>query len=235
MVSDMDLGLYQAQEEHYYGKYRGKVTRNDDDRHQGRIKARVPEVLGDIETNWALPCSPYAGDGMGQFAIPPVEAGVWIEFEAGDVSRPIWSGCWWGENKVPRKNDGAMADPSVKIIQSDEKMMIAFDDSTKTIHISDKNGSNMLEIKLGQGTATLKGATKVVIETPQIELVKSSTHPLVFGDDLLQYLIQIAAQFNAHTHPAELALGIFPITPAPPVPFFTAATPSMLSTKVKTG
>ena len=32
--------------------------------------------------------APYAGDGVGVYTIPAPGAGVWIEFEAGDVSRP---------------------------------------------------------------------------------------------------------------------------------------------------
>ena len=51
--------------------------------------------------SWALPCVPYAGTTSGFFAIPPVGAGIWIEFEAGDVSRPIWSGAWWGSGELP--------------------------------------------------------------------------------------------------------------------------------------
>jgi hypothetical protein len=37
--------------------------------------------------------------------------------------------------------------------------------------------------------------------------------------------------FNAHVHPGETAGGVLPVTPAPPVPFFPAATPSLISTK----
>jgi hypothetical protein len=32
----------------------------------------------------------------GIFALPPVGAGVWVEFEQGDPYHPIWVGCWWG-------------------------------------------------------------------------------------------------------------------------------------------
>lgn len=28
--------------------------------------------------------------------IPQIGAGVWIEFEQGNVDYPIWSGCWYG-------------------------------------------------------------------------------------------------------------------------------------------
>ena len=28
--------------------------------------------------------------------IPPIGAGVWVEFEQGDPDYPIWVGCFWG-------------------------------------------------------------------------------------------------------------------------------------------
>lgn len=80
----------------FYGKYRAVVTNTDDPMQLGRIQARVADVMGRDESGWAWPCVPFAGNGMGFFALPPVGAGVWIEFEHGDPDTPIWSGCWWG-------------------------------------------------------------------------------------------------------------------------------------------
>lgn len=219
----------------YYGKYRGIVSDNSDPNNLGRIKARVQELLGDVDTGWALPCVPYAGDGEGQFTVPPQGAGVWIEFESGDLSRPIWSGCWWGENQVPEDNGGTGATPPLKIIRSETGLMVTMDDDSQMITVSDSDGNNMLEIKVQQGQITLKSATKAIVEAPQIELVEGATHPVVFGDDLLQYLNQLVTMFNAHIHPGQLAAGFIPVTPAPPVSPFPPATPALLSTRVKTG
>lgn len=80
----------------FYGKYRGVVTDNQDPFMIGRVRARVPDVMGSDESGWAMPCAPFGGRGMGFFALPTVGAGVWIEFEHGDPDYPIWSGCWWG-------------------------------------------------------------------------------------------------------------------------------------------
>lgn len=219
----------------YYGKYRGTVKDNKDPKKMGRIRALVPEVLGDVVSGWALPCTPYAGDGVGQFIVPSENAGVWIEFEAGDVSRPIWTGCWWGEEKLPKDASGAATTPPLKIIRSEKGLMITMDDNTQTITLSDENGKNMLKIKVQSGQITVQGAVKAVVEAPQIELVENATHPVVFGDQLLQYLNQLVQLYQSHMHPGELALGVFPVTPAPPVPPLPPATPTLLSTKVKTG
>ena len=227
--------LNEAVQSRYYGKYRGIVTDNQDPENLGRIRAKVPEVLKDVVSGWALPCTPYAGNGTGQFTVPPVDAGVWIEFEAGDVSRPIWAGCWWGSGELPTDNAGTAAVPDLKIIRSEKGLMVTMDDGSQTITVSDKNGNNMVEILVQQGKITVKGATKAIVEAPLIELVENAAHPVVFGDKLLQYLNQLVALYNAHLHPGELALGVLPVTPAPPVSPFTPPTPDLLSTKVKSG
>ena len=80
----------------YYGKYRGTVVNNIDPLQIGRIQAIVPDVSGLIPTSWAMPCVPVAGANMGVFTVPPIGAGVWIEFERGDPDYPIWVGGYWG-------------------------------------------------------------------------------------------------------------------------------------------
>ena len=80
----------------FYGKYRGTVTINVDPEQRGRIMAMVPDVLGLIPSSWAMPCFPIAGKQQGTYFIPQIGAGVWVEFENGDPSYPIWTGCFWG-------------------------------------------------------------------------------------------------------------------------------------------
>lgn len=80
----------------FFGKYRGTVLNNIDPMQMGRIQATVPDVSGFIPTNWAMPCLPVTGLQNGVFTVPPIGAGVWIEFEQGDPSYPIWVGGFWG-------------------------------------------------------------------------------------------------------------------------------------------
>lgn len=85
----------------FLSKYRGKVENNIDPMQLGRIQVSVPSVLGEGRMSWAMPCVPYAGSGVGFFAIPPVGANIWVEFEGGNPDYPIWSGCFWGVGEVP--------------------------------------------------------------------------------------------------------------------------------------
>jgi hypothetical protein len=132
-----------------YGKFRGKVTDNKDPLMLGRIRAQVPAVLDDEETGWALPCSPYAGPGVGIFFIPPVGANVWIEFENGDPDYPIWVGGFWGVGEAPKTP--ALA--GIKVIKTD----------TATITLSDLPGLNGVTIE------TITGL-KIVMDFKGIEL-----------------------------------------------------------------
>jgi uncharacterized protein involved in type VI secretion and phage assembly len=89
----------------FFGKYRGKVKNNVDPMQQGRIHVSVPAVLGEGSLSWAMPCVPYAGSQVGFFAIPPVDANVWVEF-GGDPDAPIWSGCFWARAKSLHAGSG---------------------------------------------------------------------------------------------------------------------------------
>jgi uncharacterized protein involved in type VI secretion and phage assembly len=80
----------------FQGKYRGTVVNNIDPEQRGRIMAIVPDVSGLVPTSWALPCLPWGGIQTGFFCVPPVGAGVWVEFEQGDPDYPIWTGCFFG-------------------------------------------------------------------------------------------------------------------------------------------
>lgn len=215
-----------------FGKYRGIVMDNKDTTNRGRLKVKVPSVLPDVEV-WAMPCLPYTGKDVGTYIIPEPDAGVWVEFEAGDRSFPIWSGGYWVDDELPKLNNGNRAKPGIRMIRSEKGLQIALQDDDETITISDTNGKNKITIIVQEGKIRMEADMKIVIESPQIELVENSTHPVVFGDDLLQYLNNIVSIFNAHIHPG--VLGNAPVTISPPLITLPPATSVLLSTKVKTG
>jgi uncharacterized protein involved in type VI secretion and phage assembly len=223
-----DRGERERPADRFYGKYRGTVVDVTDPSGMGRLKASVPEVLGDIPSGWAAPCTPYAGAGVGLYTVPPVGAGVWIEFEAGDPSRPIWSGCWWGQNEVPNTATGSPATPPIKILHSEQGLLISLDDATRCITVLASSGTK-LTLEAAGDKATLAAGARVVIDAPQIELGDGASHPVVFGDDLQQHLSQVASMFSAHVHPTAWGPS------GPPVPVLPTPSPSMLSTRVKAG
>lgn len=85
----------------YYGKYRATCVNNVDPLMIGRIQAIVPDVSNVVPTSWAMPCLPVTGIQNGVFTVPPIGAGVWIEFEQGDPDYPIWVGGYYAAADVP--------------------------------------------------------------------------------------------------------------------------------------
>ena len=110
-----------SSEKKYFGKYRGTVLQNVDPMFKGRIMCLVPDVLGPTPSNWCEACTPLAGPTgppMGVYMVPPIGAGVWVEFEQGEPERPIWSGCRFGTGDIPPLAlAGNPADPNI-VIQS---------------------------------------------------------------------------------------------------------------------
>ncbi|RCJ29434.1 hypothetical protein A6770_22140 [Nostoc minutum NIES-26] len=101
----------------FYGKYRGIVTNPIDAKFLGRVQALV--TVGGTPINvLAEACTPFAGPGVGFYAIPPTGAGVWIEFEEGDLNKAIWTGCWWKPGEVQLMFTPEPAQPNTLVLRT---------------------------------------------------------------------------------------------------------------------
>ena len=149
------LDALERDADRYYGKYRGIVADNQDPLRIGRLQAFVPEVLQDVTSGWALPCVPYAGTTSGFYAIPPLGAGVWIEFEAGDTSRPIWSGAWWATGEVPMDEKSTPSQPTRKILRTEFGLIVSLDDAAQTITLSDGSQYQVPQVVHGDRVSAL--------------------------------------------------------------------------------
>jgi hypothetical protein len=100
----------------FFGKYRATVVDNVDPLSQGRLILQIPDVLGLLPSDWAMPCLPFAGISMGSFVRPIPGAGVWAEFEQGDPQFPIWTGCYWNEPPQSIPLAARQAPPGVAVV-----------------------------------------------------------------------------------------------------------------------
>jgi phage baseplate assembly protein gpV len=144
-----------------WGKYRGTVT--EVDATTMRIKAKVLGALpGGAVSGWCEPCVPYAGKKVGVVMLPDIGSGVWIEFERGDVSHPIWVGCFWNKGEVP---ESASAD--VKSIVTGAGSL-AFDNGASSVTLQDTNQDSL---SLDTSGATLSaGAGKVELDASGVSI-----------------------------------------------------------------
>ena len=116
----------------FWGKYQGTVINNIDPELRGRLQVMVPDVTGLLPSTWAEACAPLAGPTgppMGVYLVPPIGAGVWVEFEHGDANRPIWVGCRWGSQAdVPSiARAGLPVSPSIVLQTAGQNMIVISD------------------------------------------------------------------------------------------------------------
>ncbi|HYP64218.1 MAG TPA: phage baseplate assembly protein V [Acidocella sp.] len=144
----------------FYGKYRGTVV--DVDASNMAVKATVPAVLGLTPTGWCLPCVPYAGPQVGFCMLPDLGANVWIEFEGGDVSKPIWAGCFWLASDIP-----GSADAAVKSIIT-QAGTLAFD--TNQSSITATGAQSQTVVLDAQGVTATAGSGSVAVASSGVTI-----------------------------------------------------------------
>lgn len=165
MLEELWIQLQQMQAGKVFGKYAGTVVDTNDPNQMGRVKVRAPTVLAEQEV-WAMPCVPYAGDGVGFYFIPPVGAGVWVEFEGGDVSRAIWAGCYWSQGQLPPDASSA----EIKLIRTAKAQLRIDDSSGETVLKNDNDVSTtwdtMVTTEVSPSTLTVSADGVVTDSAP---------------------------------------------------------------------
>ncbi len=176
----------------YYGKYRGIVVDSNDPEKMGRITAQVPEVLQDQITPWALPAVPFAGPGHGLVLIPEPGDGVWIEFEAGDPSRPIWTGCWWAPGELPDPGDIL-----TRALVTTKGHKFVLDDLKNEIQLLHSDGAEMkmtsddIKLKIGDAEFTMT-KDQISLKVTTTEITMTATELTLKGGPTAQLKLSSA-------------------------------------------
>ena len=209
--------LMQKVERRFYGKYRGFVVNNMDPKRLGRLTLRVPSVLGsDVVTGWAMPCVPYGGqENQGFWCIPEVGAGVWVEFEEGDLEFPIWVGTFWSEpggaSEIPTLNDAdgkerknEQAQPTRKILKTNKGHTIQFEDADGKEMVILVEATHKHVVTLNKdGIQITDGVNgnKIIMGQDGIQLGSSGAHEhFVLGDQFMANVKEFVTKFNTHKH-----------------------------------
>jgi len=161
------------QSKKYYGVYRATVVNNVDPLQTGRIIVLVPDAGGVTPSSWAMPCVPIAGKQMGTFMVPQIGAGVWVQFEAGDPDRPVWTGGWWGSAaEVPALAlAGVPGDPNI-VLQTTLQNAIVISDlpgPTGGIMLKSTTGATIIVNDTGIYIQNGKGAS-IVLAGPSVTI-----------------------------------------------------------------
>lgn len=180
------VDVAEFQRTRHFGKYRGLVSDIGDPETRCRIKATVPAVYGEATSPWAMPSVPFAGPQHGLVLLPEVGDGVWIEFEGGDISRPIWSGCWWASNQRPQPQGD-----TVRLLATSGGHQVIVDESADEIKLVHPGGA---ELTLGKQEITLKlGQCELKITTSEIVLNNGMVKVTTAGASLVNDAMKVGA------------------------------------------
>ena len=153
----------------FIGKYRGTVLNNVDPETRGRLMLNIPDVLGLIPSTWAEPCTPLAGPTgppMGVYMVPPIGAGVWVEFEHGDPDYPIWVGCRWGSaaDVPPLAHAGLPISPNIVMQTAGQNSFVISDlpGPTGGLMLKSATGASIIVNDTGIYIQNGKGASLVM-------------------------------------------------------------------------
>ena len=216
---DLITDLARRVRDKYYGKYRGFVASNKDPDQLGRLQLLIPSVLGTEVTNWALPCLPFGGSaGVGWFAIPEQDAQVWVEFEEGELRRPIWVGTFW-QKSGDAPADAQKTPPTTRLLQTPAGHILQFDDedSKEQIRLHHAGGAELLidengtitmtatGVKIEDGNnnsiafapsgVTISSAGQIVLDANMVQLGGAGGEPVIKGASFLTL-------FATHVHTA---------------------------------
>ena len=175
----------------YTAIYAGVVVDNVDPDKRGRVKIRVPGILDDPSSDWALPVgNPGAGTSQrGWFDVPGIDSEVYVFFVGGDIDKPRFMTGHWGirngESEVPEdardamEEDGPEAADQVKTLQTNSFVM-TFDEregkerfyvkrkrDIEGVDDEDLDGGNalMIELDATNGTIAISAPSGIVLNT----------------------------------------------------------------------
>ncbi len=138
----------------------GIVENNIDLEQCGRVQVSFPHLSDSNLSHWARLATPMAGGGAGMYFLPDIGDEVLVEFEHGDIDRPIVLGSVW--NGVDRPPEGNLDGQNrIRAIRTRVGHTITLDDSSgaEQIMIQDSAGST---IRLqADGSISIEAATNL--------------------------------------------------------------------------
>lgn len=250
----------------FYGLYRGTVQSNKDPDNQGRIKVVVPSI-GDHEIgDWAYPVMIHGGKDpdddakkYGEFWPPEEGDGVWVAFENGDPSIPIYMGGWYAKDElyedfqaeseksptargwrtkgghkiVLDDKDGEQVLTVSWTNGEDESKLQIDSDSTVILDVKGKHILHLkedeLEIKLSEGA----GVKVVGKDANAVTTLGDGKVHATIADHLETFwnnkVVPALDRWNQHVHP--LPQFVAPLIPASPSPCLPGGPPAPPSEK----
>lgn len=176
----------------YYGKYAGIVLNSDppDDGsdHRGEVLVEVSGILEEDPSGsgerpiqvTARPCLP-----PGFFYVPEPKDHIWVEFAAGEIDDPLWSGVWYPDDAPPKTPDGDPPTQHQKVIRTAKGHVVLLDDTDGSEQVVILEGQNGNKITCDQDGILIEDANgnTITMDGDGIELADANNNTLTMDSN----------------------------------------------------
>jgi uncharacterized protein involved in type VI secretion and phage assembly len=167
------------------------VRSNTDPEALGRVKVEFPWRDADDQSHWARIATEMTGSGYGTFFLPEVGDEVLVNFENGDIHKPIVVGSLYSGNRKPPAAN-ATGNNDIRKITTRSGHIIEFDDNSdkgsvtietnaghkivlddesgnESVSIEDKSG-NTIEMDATSNNISIDAANEISLNASKISL-----------------------------------------------------------------
>jgi hypothetical protein len=199
----------------FYSRYRGIVMDNQDPEDKDKLLVYLPQI--DIRI-WARSAGTIGGYLWGyKLNTPKPGEMVWVEFEKGNITSPVWHYHTWTIGQKPSELEGA--DTIGIVTPSGHKFILQDQDGILKINLKDglaiEVDSDNLKVNFGDTSLESDGTDIKINGGDNKGVIKISdlTEKL---NQLINELNSLKLSYNTHTH-KTIALG----SPTDPPPTYT--------------
>lgn len=181
----------------YYGKYPAVVKNTNPPQkgdHRGEILVEVHGLLEEDPSDGtgkkqrkiqvlAKPCFP-----PGFFFLPDPNDHVWVEFAAGEIDEPLWTGVWYPDKAQPKTPDGKSPTKDQRVLRTKFGHLVLLDDTSgkekvvvqtnknvitmdsKGTKIEDQNNSNTITMDSNGLVLACGNSRKITVSSSTVKI-----------------------------------------------------------------
>lgn len=175
----------------YYSTYRAVVVNNDDPKLKNRLKVAIPGIHGGMML-WALPKGQCGTKDSGfKYITPKIGDTVYISFEFGDPSMPLWEYHGWAKGEAPIE----LTLPDVCGFVTPGGIQVIYNDEDGSLNLYLPGEANIVSDKeinvVGEKVIINGGLNGGMVKIQELTNKLNKT---------IQELESLRLAFNTHTH-----------------------------------
>lgn len=197
----MDKGLEDLGR--FYSVYRAVVVDNQDPESLNRLKVAVPTVQGGIVL-WAFSRNQHGSINSGfKHLAPKVGDIVYVTFEFGDPSKPLWEYHGWGKDQIPDILDN----PNTMGFVTPNGNRVWLDDDNGTLTVYTEGDINVIS----KGSVGVKASREIFLNSNSKIVANGGENLGVIKiaelteklNKLVQEVNLLRETYNKHVHPSN--------------------------------